>query len=325
MTDKLLYEIGEEAEYAKYVLSHEAEGCVVTLEPTFPENYQIRASFLRIDEVIQEWYVELSERYNNAFSVRWDKTVSKWLPELKFFQFEIVKTTYAKLLSEKACVFKDKFYLTPYDFITKVKTRLMMRPWKLENPAINQRIVMRTCKDVFIEEIENNRDKIINEKKAAVNETIDEIVERVKNEVKEIYNLERFLKAQEYDYANALSEIKSGMKRSHWMWYIFPQLKELGRSSTAKYYGIENIEEAKQYITHPVLGARLREISEELLKLKTNDPYMVMGNIDGLKLCSSMTLFAEVEGYDSVFGRVIDKYYNKNKDMNTIRILNEGK
>ena len=86
------------------------------------------------------------------------------------------------------------------------------------------------------------------------------------------------------------------------MWYIFPQLKELGRSVTAKYYGIEDLEEAKMYLAHPVLGTRLKEISVALLKLEVNDPYRVMGDIDGLKLCSSMTLFAEVEGFDSVFG-----------------------
>ncbi|MBQ8836046.1 MAG: DUF1810 domain-containing protein [Clostridia bacterium] len=135
------------------------------------------------------------------------------------------------------------------------------------------------------------------------------------------YNLDRFIQAQGCSYKTALAEIKNGFKRTHWMWYIFPQLKELGRSSTAKYYGIENLEEAKMYLTHPVLGTRLKEISEALLKLETNDPYRVMGDIDGLKLCSSMTLFAEVEGYDSVFGKVIDKYYAGQKDRNTLHIL----
>lgn len=138
------------------------------------------------------------------------------------------------------------------------------------------------------------------------------------------YNLDRFIQAQERSYKVALAEIKNGFKRTHWMWYIFPQLKELGRSSTAKYYGIEDLEEAKMYLAHPVLGTRLKEISDALLKLETNDPYSVMGDIDGLKLCSSMTLFAEVEGYDSVFGKVIDKYYNGNNDMNTLRILHTG-
>lgn len=136
------------------------------------------------------------------------------------------------------------------------------------------------------------------------------------------YNLDRFLKAQELMYPWALREIKNGRKQTHWMWFIFPQLKALGQSSTALYYGIEDLDEAKQYLAHPVLGTRVKEISEVLLSLETNDPYRVMGEIDGLKLCSSMTLFAEIEGYDSVFGKVIDKYYNGNKDMNTIRILN---
>ncbi len=135
------------------------------------------------------------------------------------------------------------------------------------------------------------------------------------------YNLDRFIQAQAYSYKTALAEIKNGFKRTHWKWYIFPQLKELGRSSTAKYYGIEDLEEAKMYLAHPVLGTRLKKIREALLKLETNDPYRVMGDIDSLKLCSSMTLFAEVEVYDSVLGKIIDKYYNGNKDMNTIHIL----
>ena len=138
------------------------------------------------------------------------------------------------------------------------------------------------------------------------------------------YNLDRFVQAQAYSYETALSEIKNGCKRTHWMWFIFPQLRELGRSSTAKYYGIKDLEEAKLYLAHPVLGTRLKEISEALLQLETNSPIQVMGDIDGLKLRSSMTLFAEIEGYDSVFGKVLDKYYNGNKDMGTIHILSIG-
>ena len=137
------------------------------------------------------------------------------------------------------------------------------------------------------------------------------------------YDLARFVKVQEFNYTKALSEIQNGRKRTHWMWYIFPQLKELGRSSTAKYYGIENIEEATEYLNHPVLGARLNEISEALLSNEKSNPYEVMGDIDGLKLCSSMTLFAEVIGYDSVFHRVIEKYYDGKKDENTVRLLRE--
>ncbi len=135
------------------------------------------------------------------------------------------------------------------------------------------------------------------------------------------YDLDRFIRAQEMMYPWALKEIQRGRKQTHWIWFVFPQLRTLGQSHNALYYGIADIEEAKQYLAHPILGARLREISEALLRLETNDPFSVMPGIDGVKLCSSMTLFAEVEGYDSIFGKVIDKYYNGNKDMETIRIL----
>ena len=107
------------------------------------------------------------------------------------------------------------------------------------------------------------------------------------------------------------------------MWYIFPQLKGLGYSTRAEYYGIENIEEAIMYMAHPVLSERLYEISETLLQIDNSDPYDVMGDIDGEKLCSSMTLFAEVVGYDSVFGRVLEKFYGGNRDINTVIILNK--
>ncbi len=135
------------------------------------------------------------------------------------------------------------------------------------------------------------------------------------------YDLDRFIRAQEMMYPWALKEIQKGRKQTHWIWFVFPQLRALGQGHNSLYYGIADIEEAKQYLAHPILGARLREISEALLALETNDPFSVMPGIDGVKLCSSMTLFAEVEGYDSVFGQVIDKYYNGNKDMETIRIL----
>lgn len=138
------------------------------------------------------------------------------------------------------------------------------------------------------------------------------------------YNIERFIKAQEYSYAEALKEIQNGHKESHWIWYIFPQLKQLGRSSTAQYYGIENLEEATEYLAHPILGFRLREICEALLSIDRNNPYQVMGGIDALKLRSSMTLFAEIEGYNSVFGKVLNKYYNGERDENTIRLLLEN-
>ena len=135
------------------------------------------------------------------------------------------------------------------------------------------------------------------------------------------YNLERFVEAQKRDYPIALNEIKDGYKRNHWMWYIFPQLKQLGRSSIAKYYGIEDIEEARAYLLHPVLGTRLKEICEALLEQDSNNPYKIMGNIDGMKLCSSMTLFSEAEGNNSIFDKVLLKYYDGKKDNLTVELL----
>ena len=105
------------------------------------------------------------------------------------------------------------------------------------------------------------------------------------------YNLERFHCAQESSYPTALAEIRAGRKSSHWMWYIFPQMKGLGYSSMAAYYGIDGLEEAKVYLNDPVLRSRLVEISSALLKLPGSDAGAVMGYPDNLKLRSSMTLF----------------------------------
>ena len=136
------------------------------------------------------------------------------------------------------------------------------------------------------------------------------------------YNLDRFLKAQELMYPWALREIKNGRKQTHWMWYIFPQLKMLGRSSTALYYGIDNLEEAKAYLEHPILGTRLREISSVLLALETNDPLAVMGYPDNLKLCSSMTLFSRATEDNQVFIDVLTKFFDGVADPYTINLLN---
>lgn len=135
------------------------------------------------------------------------------------------------------------------------------------------------------------------------------------------YDLNRFLAAQEQDYAQALAEIRAGRKRSHWIWYIFPQLRGLGYSYNAEYYGIADAEEARQCLAHPVLGARLREITEALLELPESDSVRVMGRPDDLKLCSSMTLFEYVSVQDSVFGKVLDKYYGGRRDAATLRML----
>lgn len=134
--------------------------------------------------------------------------------------------------------------------------------------------------------------------------------------------LNRFIKAQESSYQQALSEIKSGRKRSHWMWYIFPQFKGLGFSETSKFYAIQSIEEARQYLKHPVLGNRLREITVALIGLEESNANKIMGSPDDLKLQSSMTLFSFIdESSDKLFCGVLDKFYQGEKDPNTLRLL----
>ena len=133
--------------------------------------------------------------------------------------------------------------------------------------------------------------------------------------------LERFYKAQEYDFETALSEIRNGRKEGHWMWYIFPQIAGLGRSAMAEYYAIRSREEAMAYIEDPVLGKRLIEISQALLQVKSDDAEAVMGWPDNLKLRSCMTLFAEVAPEQPVFRNVLEKFYDGEMDGKTLDIL----
>ena len=133
-------------------------------------------------------------------------------------------------------------------------------------------------------------------------------------------DLSRFLDAQRYDYDTALREIRSGRKRSHWMWYIFPQIQGLGFSSTAQYYAIRDLQEAKDYLAHPVLGARLKEISEALLALDGLSAHEVFGYPDDLKLRSSMTLFSLAAPEETVFSAVLEKYYGGEPDSRTIQL-----
>ena len=135
------------------------------------------------------------------------------------------------------------------------------------------------------------------------------------------YDMSRFIKAHELDYQRALAEIKDGKKVSHWIWYIFPQMKGLGRSSMSDYYGIQDLEEAKAYLADPILGKHLIEICGALLSLDSNDATEVMGRPDDRKLKSSMTLFdAATESLD-VFQRILDKYYHGKKDYRTLKLL----
>ena len=136
--------------------------------------------------------------------------------------------------------------------------------------------------------------------------------------------LDRFIKAQEDAYLIALNEIKNGKKQSHWMWYIFPQIKGLGMSETSRYYGIDGEDEAKEYLDNEILGFRLREITSELLKLDTNNPVDIFGVIDSMKLKSSMTLFDHVSN-DKIFSEVLEKYYNGEIDDKTILLCEKRK
>ena len=143
------------------------------------------------------------------------------------------------------------------------------------------------------------------------------------------YNLVRFVRMQETDYAQALAEIRGGRKRSHWMWYIFPQLEGLGFSSTSRLYAIHGLDEARAYLDHPVLGPRLRESAEAVLGVEGHTAREIFGEPDDLKLRSCATLFARVSPPGSVFHRVLDKYYHGVPDPKTLRLLDvecqEGK
>ena len=135
------------------------------------------------------------------------------------------------------------------------------------------------------------------------------------------YDLQRFISAQEHSYKTALSEIRNDKKVSHWIWYIFPQLKGLGCSQRSEYYGIENLDEAKSYLSHPILGARLLEVTEVLLKLDENDPLKVMGSPDDLKLKFCMTLFAYISEDGSIFHQVLEKYFDGSQNERTLSII----
>ena len=135
------------------------------------------------------------------------------------------------------------------------------------------------------------------------------------------YDLRRFISAQKQDCLTALEEIRRGRKRSHWMWYIFPQLRGLGMSSTSYFYGIESLEEARAFLDDPYLGGNLREISQALLSLDTGDARSVMGSPDDLKLRSSMTLFSLAAPEEPVFKKVLEKFYRGVQDPATLRIL----
>ena len=135
------------------------------------------------------------------------------------------------------------------------------------------------------------------------------------------YKLNRFIEAQMATYEGAMLELARGRKKSHWIWYIFPQITGLGRSETTKLYSIKSLEEAMAYLEHPVLGKRLIEACEILLSLKDASMDEVMGFPDDLKLLSSMTLFEAVSDSNSIFTEVIETYFSNERDESSLRII----
>ena len=135
-------------------------------------------------------------------------------------------------------------------------------------------------------------------------------------------NLMRFLEAQNKMYLTAFSEIEKGEKQTHWMWFIFPQIKGLGRSDMANYYAIANLKEAEEFLQHPILGKHLIEITKLLLRLKHKSADVIFGEVDALKLRSSMTLFSLAKNTNPVFQEVLDVYFSGKLDPLTSSIIN---
>jgi uncharacterized protein (DUF1810 family) len=133
------------------------------------------------------------------------------------------------------------------------------------------------------------------------------------------YDLARFVTAQEDSYDDAIDELRRGRKRGHWMWFVFPQVAGLGSSDAAQRFAISSLDEARAYLQHPVLGPRLHECAEAMLGNTEATAQQVLGDIDAMKLRSSMTLFQLAAPQESVFGRVIDRFYEGAPDAETIR------
>lgn len=137
------------------------------------------------------------------------------------------------------------------------------------------------------------------------------------------YDLQRFLNAQNHTYLRALEEIKQGKKIGHWMWYIFPQIQGLGHSDTSKLYALENLNEAKEFLAHPVLGTNLLEISSELLLHNDQTASEIFGHPDDLKLRSCMTLFDQIGTDQPVFQQILQQFFAGEPDQKTLSILEQ--
>ena len=145
--------------------------------------------------------------------------------------------------------------------------------------------------------------------------------ERISTDSSDIYDLNRFVEAQVGDFEQALSEIRAGQKRSHWMWYIFPQFAGLGFSSTSQHYAIKSVAEVRAYLDHPLLGPRLIEAIEAVLGVKGRSAVEIFGATDAMKLQSCATLFASVAPAGSVFELLLDRYYHGERDRVTLGVM----
>ena len=135
------------------------------------------------------------------------------------------------------------------------------------------------------------------------------------------HNLNRFVEAQKVDYEQALAEVKSGRKQSHWMWYVFPQFDGLGSTSTSQKYSIKSVAEAKAYLSHPTLGSRLIAIATAALGVEGRSAYKIFESPDDMKLKSCATLFAHVSPDGSVFEQILDKFFQGDRDLKTLSLL----
>ena len=135
-------------------------------------------------------------------------------------------------------------------------------------------------------------------------------------------DLQIFVQAQEDIYEQALAELKNGSKESHWMWFVFPQIAGLGNSEMARKYAIPNMADAKAYLSHDLLGSRLRECTEAVLAVEGRTAHEILGSPDDMKLKSCMTLFEVADGPDSVFSSILEKYFEGQRDERSLMILN---
>lgn len=136
-----------------------------------------------------------------------------------------------------------------------------------------------------------------------------------------MWDLERFVAAQQADYDRALGELRRGRKQSHWMWYVFPQVQGLGSSFMSRKYALSGLEEARTYLAHPILGGRLLECCQAVLEADSNNPREIFGSPDDLKFRSCLTLFALADPSVTIFGKLLERFYGGKKDPRTLEIL----